>query len=261
MDIIENINGWRSEYRRWQAGNNDMSDIRHYPWVTNRHAPFTPARRALSMTNVALISSAGAYIDGTPAFGAGVEFREIPREVEASDLCYEARGFDPTAVKEDRNVLIPVERLLEYRDNGVIGDLNAVWWSFCGYMPDAAAIAEALPALVERVLSYDVRVALLVPASKLCQQSCGLVARALEAAHIPTMMLAVERSVADRVRPPRTAFYNGEFGQTVGPAKWPQKQRRILDEALRLIEPLDQPTVHKLVVNLQTEIEQERGER
>ena len=129
MDIIENINGWRSEYRRWQAGNNDMSDIRHYPWVTNRHAPFTPARRALSMTNVALISSAGAYIDGTPAFGAGVEFREIPREVEASDLCYEARGFDPTAVKEDRNVLIPVERLLEYRDNGVIGDLNAVWWS------------------------------------------------------------------------------------------------------------------------------------
>ena len=171
VEIIEDIDSWRGEYRRWQAGNNDMSDIRHYPWVTNRHAPFTPARRALSMTNVALISSAGAYIDGTPAFGEGVEFREIPREVDAADLRYEARGYDPAAAQQDRNVLIPVERLLEYRDNGVIGDLNAVWWSFCGYMPDAAAIAEALPALVERVLSYDVRVALLVPASKLCQQS------------------------------------------------------------------------------------------
>ena len=56
-------------------------------------------------------------------------------------------------------------------------------------------------------------------------------------------------------------FYEGEIGQTVGPANWPEKQRRVLDEALRLIEPLDQPTVWKLVVDLESEVEHERGER
>ena len=38
-------------------------------------------------------------------------------------------------------------------------------------------------------------------------------------------------------------------------------QRRILDEALRLIEPMDQPGVRKLVVALETAVEKSRGER
>jgi D-proline reductase (dithiol) PrdB len=259
-EIIEDIDGWRHEYGRWLSGGQDTEDIRHYSWVVNRTAPFVPARRAISMTNVALISSAGAYIDGANPL-AELEFREIPREVEAEDLLYAGHGYDSAAVRQDRNVLVPVERLWEYRENGVIGDLNAVWWSFNGYITDAGKLAEALPALVERVTRFDARAALLIPASRLCHQSCGLVARALEASGIPTMMLAVERAIPDKVRPPRTAYYDGEIGQTVGPPNWPEKQRRILDEALRLIEPIDQPTVHKLVVQLQTEVEQERGEK
>ena len=261
MEIIENAGNWENAYKKWVGGNHDEDNLKRYPWVTNRRAPFVPARSAISMSNVALISSAGAYIDGTQPMSAKLEFREIPREVEAQDMRYMAMGYDPTAVQQDRNTLIPVERLLEYRDNGVIGDLNAVWWSFSGYVLDAGRLANVLPALAERLKRFDVQAALLVPASKLCHQSCGLVARALEVAHIPTMMLAVERTVADRVRPPRTAYYDGEFGQTVGPASWPERQRRVLDEALRLIEPLDQPSVRKLTVNLETEVEQARGER
>ena len=71
----------------WRPGAGDElgSD---YPFVRNRRAPFTPARRALPMLNLALISSAGAYIDGTPAFDTSsangdLSFREIPIEVEA----------------------------------------------------------------------------------------------------------------------------------------------------------------------------------
>jgi hypothetical protein len=78
---------------------------------------------------------------------------------------------------------------------------------------------------------------------------------------IPTMMLAVARDVVDRVRPPRAAYYAGETGSVVGRPQWPEHQRRVLDEALRLIEPIDQPGVRKLVVDLETEVEQERGEK
>ena len=36
---------------------------------------------------------------------------------------------------------------------------------------------------------------------------------------------------------------------------------RILDEALRLIEPTDQPGIRKLVVELESQVEESRGER
>ena len=165
-----------------------------------------------------------------------MNFREIPVEIEAEDLRYSARGYDPKAVNEDMNALIPIERLFEFESNGIIGQLNPVFWSFCGFIPDAARLNdEMLPRLIERIRRYEVQAALLVPASRLCHQSISLVARAIEQAGIPTMMLAVDRDVAVRVRPPRAGYYKGKFGSVAGQPGWPEYQRRLLDEALRLI--------------------------
>ena len=269
MDIIERMDGWRDRYARWKLTNEMRGDDvgAHYPWIENRHAPFTPARRALPMLNLALITSAGAYIDGTEPFdtsiaGGDVSFREIPVEVEAEDLKWAARGYDTRAVLEDMNAQVPVARLQEFEGNGIIGQLNPVWWSLCGFIPSAARFVEtSLPELVERVTRYEVQAALLVPASRLCHQSMALAARALERARIPTMTLGVEREIFERVRPPRGAFYAGEFGSVSGKPNWPEHQRRLLDEALRLIEPTDQVGIRKLTVTLETEVEQERGER
>jgi len=215
------------------------------------------------MLNLALISSAGAYIDGTPEFAeSDASFREIPIEVESGDLCYAARGYDPAAVQQDMNSEVPVERLLEFEHNGIIGQLNPVFWSFSGFIPNAALIADELvPKLLERIARYEVQAALLIPASRLCHQSIGLVARGLEQAGIPTMTLAVARDVIERVRAPRAAYYNGELGSVAGKPNWPEHQRRILDEALRLIEPMDQVGVRKLTVELQSQVEKDRGER
>jgi D-proline reductase (dithiol) PrdB len=266
LEIIEDLEDWGRRFGAWRprAGNDDLSD---YPYVKNRRAPFTPARRALPMMNLALISSAGAYIDGTTPFdttsSAGdVSFREIPLEVEANDLIFAARGYDPAAVLEDPNSQLPVPRLQEFEENGIIGQLNPVFWSFCGFIPDAAKIVnELVPKLVERVLRYEVQAALLVPASTLCHQSIGLVARALELAGVPTMTLAVVKELVEWVRPPRVALYDGQPGTVSGLPNWPEHQRRILDEALRLIEPMDQPGIRKLVVALESAVEKARGER
>ena len=263
MEIIEDIEDWRRRFAGWKpAGGDSLSD---YPFVRNRRAPFMPARRALPMLNLALISSAGAYIDGTAAFdttAADLTFREIPIEVEQSDLRFAARGYDPAAVQQDANSQLPVARLLEFEQNGIIGQLNPVYWSFAGFIPDAARLVdELLPKLLERIRRYEVQAALLVPASVLCHQSVGLVARALELEGVPTMTLAVVKDVVDAVRPPRVALYDGEPGTVSGLPNFPEHQRRILDEALRLIEPMDQAGVRKLVVALQTAVEKSRGER
>lgn len=267
VEILERIDDWRRSYEAWRGAGSAGADLGDYPFVENKRAPFTPARRALPMLNLALISSAGAYIDGTDPFmpdepGGDIEFREIPVQVEAADFRFAGRGYDTKAVEQDIDSQVPLQRLFEFEGNGIIGQLNPVFWSFCGYVTDAARLVEEMiPRLVERVKRYEVQAALLVPASRLCHQSIALVARALEMQRIPTMMLAVDREAVERVRPPRAAYYAGETGSVVGRPLWPEHQRRVLDESLRLIEPIDQPGVYKLTVELETEVQQGRGER
>ena len=265
MELIENLTDWRARFGRWRGKN--ANDLKGYPFVENRRSPFTALRRAYPLINLALISSAGAYIDGTEPFDTttadgDLNFREFPIEVGGEDLQFAARGYDPAAVQEDLNSQIPIQRLLDYQANAVIGQLNPVWWSFSGWIPNAGRMTEKMiPSIVERLQRYEVQVALLVPASRLCHQSCALIARGIEASGISTMMLAVDREVVDLTHPPRCCFYDGEYGQVSGKPNWTEHQRRILDESLRMIESFDQPTIRKLTVELETEVEQMRGER
>ena len=263
MEIIENIDEWRKDYANWT---NDLGEGA-YPLVKNRQSPFSPARRALPMLNLALISSSGAYLDGTAPFdlsaaGGDLTFREIPVEVEAEDLRFTARGYDAAAVQKDINAQVPLARLLEFQENGIIGQFNSVFWSFDGYIPDAAGLADQmLPKLLERIARYEVKAVLLIPASRMCHQSVSLVARGIERAGAPTMTLAVDKEVVESVRPPRAALYQGQYGSVAGQPNWPEHQRRILDEALRLIEPMDQAGIRRLSVVLESAVEKQRGER
>ncbi len=261
--IVEGIVDFSGRFKNWRGD----EKLTNYPFVENIYAPFTPLHRALPMLNLALISSAGAYIDGTEPFDldskdGDLNFREIPIEVEAGDFRYSAKGYDPAAVKEDRNAQIPIDRLLEYEVNGVIGRLNNVWWSLSSYIPNAALVAKELaPRIADRLVSYDVQAALLVPASRLCHQTLGIIARTIEERGIPTMLLSVDRTVTDKIRAPRTAYYSGKLGSVIGDPNWKEYQLRVLDESLRWIETLDQPTSRKLAVDLETETENSRGER
>ncbi|MFT3744116.1 MAG: glycine/sarcosine/betaine reductase selenoprotein B family protein [Pyrinomonadaceae bacterium] len=263
MELIENPGVYSGRFSRWNANDN----LSNYPWVENVHAPFTPIRRALPMLNLGVISSAGAYIDGMDPFDTAsrdgdMNFLEIPIEVEAGDLRYAAKGYDAKAVQEDRNCQIPIDRLTEYAANGVIGSLNNVWWSLSSHIPNAERVAkEIAPKIAERLHRYEVKAALLIPASKLCHQTLGIVARGIEESGIPTMLLSVDPKVTDMVRPPRTAYYNGELGSVAGKPNFREYQLRILDEALRWTETFDQPASRKLAVDLETSVEAARGER
>src|SRR4051794_22023197 len=118
MQTIEKQDVWQDRFNRWSLS----ESLRGYPWVENVHSVFTPLKRALPLLNLALISSAGAHIVGTDAFDTSakdgdLEFREFPIEVGAEDFEYTAKGYDPSAVREDRNCQIPIDRLVEYRSS------------------------------------------------------------------------------------------------------------------------------------------------
>jgi len=267
VEVIEQLDFWQQRHRVWQAKPRSIDNLEAYPFVENTRSPFTPLRRALPMLNLALISSAGAYIDGTDPFDTSApdgdfSFREIPSEIDLSDLRFAARGYELRFVQQDPNVQVPLARLAEFRANRVIGQLSSVFWSFCGFIPDAARLAdEMLPKVVERLKRYEVQAALLIPASRLCHQSVALAARAIESARIPTITLGVQLDVMEHARPPRLAYYEGQLGSVAGNAKWPEHQRRVLDEALRWLEPMGEPGMKKLAVELESQVEAARGER
>ena len=263
MQIIERTGQFSDRFSRW----NQNENLSSYPFIINERSSFTPLQRALPMLNLGLIASAGAFIDGTDPFDleskdGDLHFREIPIEVAAEDLRYAAKGYDPKYVTEDRNAQVPVDRLREYAGNGVIGALNNVWWSVSPWIPNARLVADQLaPQLADRLHRYEVRAALLIPASPLCHQTLALIARGIEATGISTMLISVDPVMTDRVRPPRAAYYNGDFGSVAGKPNWREYQLRILDEAIRWIETFDQPGSRKLSVDLQTAVEAARGER
>lgn len=263
MELIEKLGEFSSRFAKWNGNEN----LAGYPFVQNTQTPFTPVRRALPMLNLALITSTGAFVDGTEAFDiesrdGDLSFREIPKEVEARDLRYAAKGYDPKSVLEDRNAQIPIDRLLEYEANAVVGRLNETWWSISSYIPNAARVAaELAPTLAERLHRYEVQAALLIPASRLCHQTLGIVARGIEQSGIPTIVVSVDKNASEMVRAPRTAYYTGEFGSVAGKPNWSEYQLRVLDESLRWIETFDQPGVRKLAVDLESKVEAARGER
>src|SRR5712692_3191615 len=145
MEVIEQLDRWQERYGVWRSkqASGSTENANDYPFVENARAPFTPLRRALPMLNLALISSAGAYIDGTDPFDTSApdgdfSFREIPSEIDLSDLRFAARGYELRFVQQDPNVQVPLARLAEFRANRVIGQLSPVFWSFCGFIPEAA---------------------------------------------------------------------------------------------------------------------------
>src|SRR2546423_12730288 len=99
MEVLEQLDQWQSQYVAWKSKQRASDSLDRYPFVKNSLAPFTAARRALTMTNLALIVSAGAYIDGTDPFDTNapdgdLDIREIPSEIELGDLLFSARGYD-----------------------------------------------------------------------------------------------------------------------------------------------------------------------
>jgi hypothetical protein len=69
----------------------------------------------------------------------------------------------------------------------------------------------------------------------------GLVARALEAAGVPTLCLTAAHSITASANPPRAAFVDLPLGYTAGRPHEPDFQRDLLRRALSLGTAIDRP--------------------
>jgi len=77
----------------------------------------------------------------------------------------------------------------------------------------------------------------------MCNQSVGLIQRAIEYAGITTVSLSLLREITEKVRPPRALFVPFPLGYPLGEANNPALQTRILQTAFALLPRVDLPVL------------------
>jgi D-proline reductase (dithiol) PrdB len=96
----------------------------------------------LSERRIAIVSTAGLHRRGDRLFEPGDSgYRVIPEDTPASDLVMShiSVNFDRTGFQQDLNVVFPIDRLRELVDDGVVGSMASVHYSFMGAFSPAMA--------------------------------------------------------------------------------------------------------------------------
>ena len=79
----------------------------------------------------------------------------------------------------------------------------------------------------------------------MCNQSVGLIQRAVEAAGISTVSITLIKDITKKVKPPRALAVPYGFGHPLGEPNNPALQHAIIAEALELLEDKTPPPILK----------------
>jgi len=91
--------------------------------------------KPLSERRIALVSTAGLHRrDDRPFVGVTGEYRVIPGDTEAGDLVmsHVSTSYDRIGFQQDLNVVLPVDRMRELAEEGVIGSVGDYHYAFVG---------------------------------------------------------------------------------------------------------------------------------
>ena len=120
----------------------------------------------LNRRRVAIVSTAGLHQrDDRPfTFEPGDSYRVIAGDIQANDLIMShiSTNFDRSGFQQDWNLVFPLDRLQELRDEGHIGSVAQYHYSFMG-ATDPKDMEPAVRNLAGLLLNDKVNAVLLVP--------------------------------------------------------------------------------------------------
>jgi D-proline reductase (dithiol) PrdB len=146
-------------------------------WVARepeRPVPWTPVRKPLAESTVALVSSAGIALASDRPFDQDGErqnpwwgdpsFRILPRSTSSADIRVWHLHVNPRNAEQDLNCLFPIERLNELEAAGEVGRAASRHYSTMGYILDPTVLVEeTAPAIATAMREDGVDLAALVP--------------------------------------------------------------------------------------------------
>lgn len=145
--------------------------LKTYRWRRIDPVPWTPLRKSLAESRLALISSAGFVLPGQEPFkvnlaGGDGSFREIPSDTDVRRLIdtHHSTSFDHEGMVRDPNLAFPIDRVRELAAAGRIGEVNHRHLSFMGSITAPGRLMRDHAPEAARLQRDDgVDVALLVP--------------------------------------------------------------------------------------------------
>lgn len=137
--------------------------------------PWAPFVKPLSEARVALLSTAGISMKGDEPFDMEFErqhptrgdssFRRVRADATADQIEANHLHIDTSYIERDLNVALPLDRLRELVEEGVVGSIAETHYSIMGFQgADSSRLEnESAPAIAEIMKSEEVDLVLLAP--------------------------------------------------------------------------------------------------
>jgi D-proline reductase (dithiol) PrdB len=137
--------------------------------------PWTAMRKPVKDTSFALMTSAGISLKTDPVFDMEREkreptwgdpsFRIIPKTATEADINVNHLHINIDYIKQDINVILPINRFREFEQEGLIGRLAPTSYSYYGFQLDPTFLLEqTMPEIASQMQKEGVEAVLLTPA-------------------------------------------------------------------------------------------------
>ncbi|CAM3736643.1 glycine reductase [Polynucleobacter antarcticus] len=216
-----------------------------YVWAHYADVPFTPLRKPLNQSILGLVTTAvpfdaskGPQGPGAP-YNAGAKFYEPYSQPihQDADLRIAHVGIDRrNANMQDVNCWFPLIAAKEAVRSGRILKLADHFYGLPTNRSQRHTLDVDAPLILSKMLADQVDVAILIPNCPICHQSQSLLARFLEAAGIPTVVMGAAKDIVEYCGVPRFLFSDFPLGNAAALPNNPASQASNFELALRLLE-------------------------
>ena len=208
-----------------------------YKWATFADVPFAPLPQPLSDLHIALITTASpADFDGVKRVWSG-PVSPPPERLFTDNVAWDKESTHTN----DRESFLPIEAASELAREGIFAGLTARFHGVPTEYSQRKTKEEDAPEILARVRQDGADAAVLCPLCPVCHQTISLVARHLEAAGIPTVIIGSALDVVEHCGVPRFYFTDFPLGNPCGHPFAPDMQREIVRNGLQLFETAKAP--------------------
>ena len=145
---------------------------RRAKFVEFQDTPWTPMTKATARCRLALVTTSGVHLLSQAPFNmkdpAGdPTFREIPAETSPEKLAITHNYYDHSDADLDINIVFPIERVLDLKKMGDIGEVNYRHFSFMGHILDhhiQTLMRDTAPRIASALKEDGVDIVILTPA-------------------------------------------------------------------------------------------------
>ena len=221
-----------------------------YVWAHYSDTPFTSLSKPLNQSVLGLVTTAVPFDSSKGPQGPGAPYNATAKfyepYVRLSDGEHDLRiahvGIDRrNANMADVNCWFPLDAAKRAVEAGRIGALSKHFYGLPTNRSQRHTLEIDAPQILSRMRADQVDVAVLIPNCPICHQSQSLLARYLEGAAIPTVIMGAAKDIVEHCGVPRFLFSDLPLGNAAALPNHLQSQDTNFELALQLFEYVISP--------------------